>query len=281
MNYRHAFHAGNFADVVKHTVLFRIVAHLLKKPAPFRIIETHAGAGRYDLGGPEAQRSPEWKDGIARALTHAFEPPAAALMAGYLDAVRACNPAGSLSVYPGSPLLVRSVLRDDDRLLACELEPHAATALTRQLRGDRRAKAVAIDGWTALSAFVPPKERRGLVLIDPPFEHPDEYAVLVEGLSAAWRKWPTGIYLAWYPIKEPEPVAGLIRRLYGSGITRLLRAELVGAGRTDAPGLRGSGQIVVNPPWNLQDELQILFPVLAKCLWAGETHAVRLEMLSR
>lgn len=279
MNYRHAFHAGNFADVIKHAVLFRIVSHLLNKPAPFRVIETHAGAGLYDLGSAEAQRSSEWKDGIARIVDGDLDPPAAALIAGYLEAVRACNPAGGLSAYPGSPLLVRSWLRATDRLLACELAPQAAAALARHLRGDRRAKALAMDGWTALAAFVPPKERRGLVMVDPPYERPDEASLLVEGLSAAWRKWPTGIYLAWYPIKEPEPIAAFIRALRRSGIKRLLRAELIDAGKTGVPGLRGSGQIVVNPPWNLQGELQILFPALANCLWPGQTCTLRLEAL--
>ena len=170
MNYRHAFHAGNFADVVKHAILSRLVAHLRKKESAFRVIDTHAGAGSYDLTGPEALRSPEWRDGIGRLLDADVDPAALPLLADYLAAVRAINPPGKIIRYPGSPLLVRAWLRRADRLIACELEPSAAKALAHNLHGERRAKVVAIDGWTALSAYIPPKERRGLVLIDPPYE---------------------------------------------------------------------------------------------------------------
>jgi 23S rRNA (adenine2030-N6)-methyltransferase len=164
MNYRHAFHAGNFADVVKHAVLVRILAYLRRKPAPFRVIDTHAGAGRYDLAGEEAQRSGEWRDGIGRLVEAPIAARARTLLVPYLDAVAACNPAGRLTIYPGSPALAGAFLRAQDRLIACELEPNAAAALARNLAGGLRTKAVAIDGWTALKAYVPPKERRGLVL---------------------------------------------------------------------------------------------------------------------
>src|SRR5262245_32697079 len=189
MNYRHAFHAGNFADVVKHAVLARILVHLREKPQPFRVIDTHAGAGAYDLAGPEAARTGEWRDGIGRLVAATLPPPAAALIEDYLAAIAARNPAGKLSTYPGSPALARALMRRQDRLIACELEPKAAAALAAELRGDPRAKAIAIDGWTALSAYVPPKERRGLVLVDPPFEAPDDLSRLVQGLAAAHRKW--------------------------------------------------------------------------------------------
>src|SRR6266516_586458 len=201
MNYRHAFHAGNFADVVKHAVLVRILVHLRGKPAPFRVIDTHAGAGRYDLAAEEAQRSGEWRDGIDRLVR-----------APIAD--------------PGSPALVRAFLRAQDRLIACELEPNAAAALARHLAGDRRSKAVAIDGWSALNAYVPPKERRGLVLVDPAFEDAGDFARLAPALAAAHRKWASGTYLAWYPIKERAPADALARRLRQSGMARILRAEL-------------------------------------------------------
>ena len=180
MNYRHAFHAGNFADVVKHAVLVRMLVHLRQKPAAFRVIDTHAGAGLYDLGGAEALRSGEWRDGIGRLLAAPIGEQARALLAPYLDALASFNSAGRLASYPGSPALVRAFLRPQDRLIACELEPNAAAALARHLSGDRRSKAVAIDGWTALNAYVPPMERRGLVLIDPPFED----AAIFRGWSA-------------------------------------------------------------------------------------------------
>ena len=163
MNYRHAFHAGNFADVVKHAVLSRILVHLCGKPAPYRVIDTHAGAGRYDLLGPEATRSGEWRDGIGRLFGAHIEAAAQPLLAPYLAAVAACNPAGQLGAYPGSPAIAAGFLRAQDRLVACELEPGAAATLARHLGHDRRIKIIALDGWTALNAYVPPKERRGLV----------------------------------------------------------------------------------------------------------------------
>src|SRR5262249_52400804 len=158
--------------------------------------------GITDLAGPEPSRTGEWRDGIGRVHNAKLDDAARQLLAPYLDAVAACNPPGRLARYPGSPTLVRSLLRPQDRLIACELEPGAATALAREMRGDRRAKSIAIDGWTALGAYVPPTERRGAVLIDPPFEQPGELGRMVAALTAAHRKWATGTYLAWYPIKD-------------------------------------------------------------------------------
>ena len=272
MNYRHVYHAGGFADVVKHAVLCRIVAHLRGKPAAFRIVDTHAGAGIYDLAGPEAGRTGEWRRGIGRLLGNEKSKPAAlpsearALLAPYLDAVAALNPAGPLTAYPGSPALAQAMLRQQDRLIACELEPQAAAALAARLRGDPRAKALALDGWTALAAYVPPKERRGLVLVDPPFEQPDDFSRLVRGLETAHRKWVTGSYLLWYPIKDATEVAAFIRKLTRLGIARMLRIELIAANAPDATGLRGTGLIAVNPPWLLHGELTMLLPALAAAL---------------
>ena len=269
MNYRHAYHAGSFADVVKHSVLCRVLVHLREKPAAFRVIDTHAGAGLYDLAGPEAGKTGEWRDGIDRLLTAPLAPPVRALLAPYLDAVAARNAGGRLTVYPGSPALAQALMRPQDRLVACELEPGAAAALARNLRRDPRAKALALDGWTALGAYVPPKERRGLVLLDPPFEQPDDFSRLVQGLAAAHRKWATGIYLLWYPIKDEAEVAGFIRKLKRLALAKALRAEVIVASATDAPRLRGTGLIVVNPPWTLAGELEILLPELAALLGGG------------
>jgi 23S rRNA (adenine2030-N6)-methyltransferase len=269
MNYRHAYHAGNFADVMKHAVLCRVLMHLRGKPGAFRVIDTHAGAGVYDLRSVEAGKTLEWRDGIGRLIGAELDAPVRALLAPYLDAVAALNPAGALAVYPGSPALAQSLLRSQDRLIACELEPQAAAVLSRELTGDARAKAIAIDGWTALTAYVPPKERRGLVLIDPPFEQGEEFSRLVQGLAAAHRKWPTGHYLAWYPIKDTNEVAAFVRKLARSGIAKMLRVELIAASSAAETGLRGSGLIVVNPPWTLHDELNVLLPALARALSRG------------
>jgi len=280
MNYRHGFHAGNFADVVKHAVLCRVLLHLRDKPAAFRAIDSHAGAGLYDLDGSEAGRTGEWRNGIERIWHANLDAPVRELLAPYLDAVAAYNKAGQLAVYPGSPALVQALLRRQDRLIACELEPKAAAALQSNLRGDNRCKAIAIDGWTALSAYVPPKERRGLVLVDPPFEQPGEFARLAQGLAAAHRKWPTGCYLLWYPIKDDAEVAAFVHNLSRRDIGKMLRIELILATGGPDTGLRGSGLIVVNPPWMLHEELKILLPALAAALRRDATPRLTLDWLA-
>jgi 23S rRNA (adenine2030-N6)-methyltransferase len=281
MNYRHAYHAGNFADVMKHAVLARVLTHLRDKPAAFRVIDTHAGAGCYDLSGVEAGKTLEWRDGIGRLMDAKLDEGVRALLAPYLDAVAALNPAGTLTVYPGSPALTQSLLRPQDRLIACELEPQAAAALSRQLRGDARAKAIAIDGWTALTAYVPPKERRGLVLVDPPFEQPQELSRLAQGLAAAHRKWPTGCYLLWYPIKDAAEITSFVRKLSRLGIGKMLRIELFPEIPTDDKGLRGSGLIAVNPPWRLHEELEMLLPALGGILSRAAACRTTLSWLVR
>src|SRR5262249_35894827 len=271
MNYRHAFHAGNFADVVKHAVLVRILVHLREKPAPFRVIDTHAGAGCYDLTGEEARRSGEWREGIDRLVPAPLAARAPALLPPYLDAAATCNGARRQPADPGSPARARAFLRAQEGRTACELEPNAAAALARNLAGDRRSKAVAIDGWTALNAYVPPKERRGLVLVDPAFEDASDFARLAQALAAAHRKWTSGTYLAWYPIHERAALAALARRLRRSGVPKILRAELRVAAPRAGTGLGACGLIVINPPWTLAGELAILLPELAVALsGAGE-----------
>jgi 23S rRNA (adenine2030-N6)-methyltransferase len=280
MNYRHGFHAGNFADVVKHATLARIVSYLREKPAPFRVIDTHAGAGLYDLSGPEAARTGEWREGIGRLLKADLAPKVGALLSPYLDALAALNSGGRIKLYPGSPLLVRAWLRPRDRLIACELEPRSAAALLKNLATSTRAKVLAIDGWTALSAYLPPKERRGLVLVDPPYEAPDEFTRLAEALREAQRKWPSGIYLLWYPIKDRSGPDVLAKRLKALRIGKILRAELTTAPVPAADRLIGAGLIVVNPPWTLERELAVLLPALAGCLALGQG-GFRLDWLAR
>src|ERR1700676_222627 len=209
MNYRHA---GGFADVIKHIVLVRILIYLQDKPAAFRVIDSHAGAGLYDLSGDEARRGGEWLTGIARLMQARFSESAAPLIRPYLDIVRAFNPQRELKAYPGSPLIARALLRPQDRLTACEVEPKARKRLIDVLRRDPQARVVDLDGWLALPAFVPPKERRGLVLIDPPFEAKDEFERLAGGFAQAFAKWPTGSYLLWYPGKSRRATHTLARQ---------------------------------------------------------------------
>jgi 23S rRNA (adenine2030-N6)-methyltransferase len=270
LNYRHAFHAGSFADVFKHAVLCRILHYLREKPAPFRVIDTHAGAGIYDLTSAEANRGGEWHDGIERLLAAKADgrlpEPVVELLTPYLDVIGALNAPGKLTAYPGSPALTRAWLRADDRLVACELEPHAAIALSRHLRADSRIKTIEIDGWTALQAHVPPPERRGLVLVDPPFEEVADFHRLSHMLGLAHRKWATGIYALWYPIKGRGETEELAKRLRRSGIAKILRAELTVSPVSDPTRLNGSGLILVNPPWTLEAELAVLLPVLSRLL---------------
>ena len=283
MNYQHAFHAGSFADVHKHAVMARILAHLRLKPAAFRVLDSHAGAGRYDLLGPEASRSGEWRDGIERVwdVMQAGNGSEAvrALLAPYWQIVAALNPGGTLRSYPGSPLIALGLLRPQDRLIACEVEPRAGVFLKAALRADARAKVVAIDGWTALGAYVPPQERRGLVVIDPPFEEAADFTRLSGAVAAAHRKWPTGIYLLWYPIKERDAPDALARRLRRLAVPNVLRSEiLLGPPRADA-GLVGSGLIVINPPFRLDAELAALLPGLGKIF--PKAAACRLDWLAQ
>ena len=279
MNYRHAFHAGNFADVVKHALLARAIAHLRLKDTPFRVIDTHAGSGRYNLESNEAIRGGEWRQGIARVWQASFAPAVEPLLAPYLDAIRAFNPDGQLKIYPGSPLLIRHWLRPQDRLIACELEPVAAQTLARQLRSDTKTKAIAIDGWTALTAYIPPKERRGLVLIDPPFEEQGELQRLAEALAAAHRKWAGGMILAWYPIKDMRDIARFVRDISAFKPASALRLELIRED-TEAGRLRGSGLIAINPPWTLEAEAKLLLPELAAKMSPEGRNSIRIESIS-
>ena len=283
MNYRHAFHAGNFADVIKHIVLVRILTYLQDKPAAFRVIDTHAGAGRYDLTGEEAQRSGEWLTGIARVMQARFSEAASPLVAPYLDIIRAFNPPRELRAYPGSPLIVRALLRPQDRLTACELEPKARKHLIEALRRDTQARVVDLDGWTALPAFVPPNERRGLVVIDPPYEAKDEFARIASGFAEAFTKWPTGSYLLWYPAKSRRATDELARHVAsvaagGPSPGKCLRLEFSAAPQAADGALVSAGLLLVNPPWSLAGELKTILPELEKPLGQGGAGRFRLEV---
>jgi 23S rRNA (adenine2030-N6)-methyltransferase len=284
MNYRHAFHAGGFADVIKHVVLVRILTYLQDKQASFRVIDTHAGAGLYDLTGDEARRGGEWLTGIARLMQARFSEGTAPLIKPYLDIVRAFNPPGDLEAYPGSPLIARALLRPQDRLTACEVEPNARQRLIDALRRDTQARVVDLDGWVALPAFVPPKERRGLILIDPPYEQKDEFERLAEGFAEAFAKWPTGIYLVWYPVKSRRASDSLARHVagvVGGGATpgKCLRLEFSVAPQAAEAGLTSAGVLIANPPWTLAAELRTILPELEKPLGRGGAGRFRLEML--
>ena len=283
MNYRHDFHAGGFADVIKHIVLLRMLAYLHEKPAAFRVIDTHAGAGVYDLTSEEARRGGESLTGIARIMQARFSEKTEPLLKPYLDIIRAFNPQRDLKAYPGSPLIARALLRPQDRLTACEVEPKARKRLIEALRRDTQARVVDLDGWTALPAFVPPNERRGLVLIDPSFEQKDEFERLAAGFTEAFAKWPTGSYLLWYPVKSRRATDGLARHVAevagaGKPPGKCLRLEFSVAPQAASPGLVSTGLLIVNPPWTLMGELKAILPELEKPLGQGGAGRFRLEV---
>lgn len=266
MNYRHIYHAGNFADVLKHAVLALLIRHMQKKDKAFRVLDTHAGIGLYDLSSEEAQKTGEWRDGIGRLLEAELEPQVAALLEPYLEAVRAENPKGGLKHYPGSPRLARNLFRPQDRLAAMELHPEDYRRLARLFEGDFQVRVTELDGWLSLGAHLPPKEKRGIVLVDPPFEIDGEYERLVQGLATAYRRFSGGTYCLWYPLKKGAPIRRFHEELQALDIPKMLCAELSVKSDRDGTGLSGSGLIIVNPPFTLKDDLHRLLPALKDLL---------------
>ena len=267
MNYRHAFHAGNFADVLKHVVLIMLVEHLKKKPSPFFFVDTHAGRGRYDLSQAESQKSGEYRDGIGRLL----EVRPADLtpeLATYVGLVRqAAGPGRSaITAYPGSPVVVALLRRPSDRLVLVEMEAREADALRDALGRQKLVSIVEGDGYAALKAHLPPRENRGLVLIDPPYESDAEFDRVLAGLELAYERWPTGTYCVWYPVTGRAGPTRFRRDLERSGIRRVLGVTL-GVRPQDAQvGMGTSGLVIVNPPWQLDARLGELLPELHRRL---------------
>ncbi len=274
MNYRHAYHAGNFADVLKHATLALVIEHLKQKSAPFRVIDTHAGVGTYDLTATQAEKTGEWRQGIGRILgpdATSLPDTVAPLLAPYLSAVIAANLAGQLTCYPGSPRIARHLLRPEDRLVVNELHPEDAVLLKEEFARDRQTRVLELDGWVALKSLLPPKERRGVILVDPPFEEAGELDRLTRGLSEAVRRFPTGIYLLWYPIKDPRTIATFHKSLVALATPKLLVAELMLRQPHDVTRLNGTGLAILNPPWKLDEALSALLPYLASRI--GENDA--------
>lgn len=278
MNYRHEFHAGNFADVFKHIILTRILLHLWVKPTAFRYIETHAASGLYDLSSPEAQKTAEWRGGIGKIAVANPPPDAKEIIAPYLQ-IAAPLLALDPPQYPGSPWIARALLRRQDRMLLCELHPGGFSSLETNLGSERRAKLLAMDGYMGLLAFVPPVERRGLVLIDPPFEDTDEFERATRAVEKAWRKWATGIYMLWYPVKDTRAAAAFAAGFARRGIKRVLRLEFQIEPPSPEASLARCGAILVNPPFRLEAEAKVLLPWLAQSL-GGSRPGFLIEWLS-
>ena len=271
MNYRHAYHAGNFADVLKHATLALVIEHLKRKEAAFRVIDTHAGAGRYALGSAEAGKTGEWLGGIARLIgpdAAPLPPDVAHRLEPYLDAVRRENGSGGLVHYPGSPAIALALMRPQDVLIANELHPEDRAALKAAIGSDHRAKVMGLDAWVALKSLLPPKERRGVVLIDPPFEATDEFERITHGLAQALQRFATGIYLVWYPIKDSKRVARFHARLAEMGSLPLMCVELMIQRPVNTERLNGCGLIVANPPFTLEGDMTVVLPDLGRRLTA-------------
>jgi 23S rRNA (adenine2030-N6)-methyltransferase len=259
--------------VLKHAVLSRVLVYLTGKESPFRFIDTHAGAGRFDLASAEAKRSPEWREGIARVLTALAPAPIAELLSPYRQAVGPHDAEGRPFSYPGSPAIAQTLMRAQDRIALCEVNPDEREALIAALGRDGRLSIVGTDGYVALNAYLPPKERRGVVLIDPPFEEPDEANRVERALERGLSKWPGGTYIAWRPIRETRVDARFLNSIAALGASNILRLELdVGHGPIGAHGqqpLARAGLLVVNPPHTLIDEARTLLPWLAQILTRG------------
>ena len=277
LSYRHAFHAGNFADVFKHTLLLQLLQSLRRKDKPFCILDTHAGIGRYDLHSAAATKNREYAEGIGRLWQ---QPELGPELTEYRNEVRGLNPDGELRYYPGSPRLIRALLRPADRLILTELHPGDHPLLKAEFAGDRQTAVHHADGYSALKAFLPPVERRGLVLIDPAFELRDEFDRLLEAVRVIHRRWAGGMIALWYPILDRAPSLRFHRALQQSAIPAILIAEL-GLQPYDAPfGLHGCGMVIVNPPWQFAPMLQGLLPEFLSRLQLGEPGQTRLDWLT-
>lgn len=274
MNYRHAYHAGNFADVFKHALLTRILLYLIRKDAHLRYLETHGGIGLYDLSSEEAQKTGEWRDGIGRLRDAQLSAQVADLLAPYLALTRAFE-----GRYPGSPLIAKALLRAQDRMTICELHPHDERRLVKNMGRDQRCKVLAMDGYQGLKAGVPPVERRGLVLIDPPFEARDEFNTLAKAVEQAHTKWATGCFAIWYPLKATPDVDDFRAQMGKGDIRRVLCLELQVDQLQSEGALKGCGLIVINPPFALEAEAKQLLPILTSMLRQGQGAAWRVNWL--
>lgn len=266
MNYRHIYHAGNFADVFKHIMLMLVLEHLRMKEKPFFVLDSHAGIGLYDLQSTEAQKTGEAGAGIGTVWGREDAPTEARR---YLELVAGFNNGKVLRFYPGSPLIIREMLREGDRMAAGELHPDDAVTLEKNMGRDRRVRLMYEDGYRLIKAMLPPPERRGLVLCDPPFEVKNEFDLMLDGLKEGVRRWATGIYMFWYPVKDNAAVRDFHRELKATGIPKITAFEFMQS-KTPAPDIfNGSGLAIVNPPWGLEDQVRAVLPWLVETITNG------------
>ena len=268
MNYRHAYHAGNQADVLKHTVLARVILHLKKKDKPFRVIDAHAGIGLYDLRGVEAGKTLEWQSGVGR-IAEPFSTEVEALLAPYREALAGLNPGGAITRYPGSPWIAAYLMRNQDRMVVNELHPEDKLLLEDCFRRDRRVAVTGIDAEFCIKANLPPPERRGLILIDPPYEETDEAQRAIHMLAEGLKRFASGCFLLWYPLKADGLAQRLSAEVVALAQPGTLRVEMRVKQSFKEGGVAGSGLLIVNPPWQLDAELRVIVPALAARLGIG------------
>ena len=274
--YRHLFHAGNFADVFKHALLTRLLVALAGKGKPYCYLDTHAGTGRYDLAHEWAWKTREFETGIAKLWDRKDTP---AALAPYLDAVRSENPKGRLRYYPGSPLIALKLRRPGDRVVLVELNRKDCAELEAVVGRARHVAVHHMDGYEALKAFLPPAERRGLVLLDSSFDRSGEFARVVRALKDAHRRWATGMFAVWYPLMAPAAMRGFERDVRHSGVDKILRLELRVRGAGAATPIPGCGMLVVNPPWKFEAEARPLLDWLWRALAVDGTGSTRVDWL--
>ncbi|UNK55423.1 23S rRNA (adenine(2030)-N(6))-methyltransferase RlmJ [Rahnella aceris] len=263
LSYRHSFHAGNHADVLKHTVQSLIIESLKEKEKPFLYLDTHAGAGRYQLSGEHAERTGEYLEGIARIWQRDDIPEE---LAAYMSVVNHFNRNESLRYYPGSPLIARQLLREDDKLHLTELHPSDFPLLRSEFQKDDRTRVARADGYQQLKAQLPPPSRRGLILMDPPYEMKTDYQYVVKGIQEGYKRFATGTYALWYPVVMRQQIKKMLRDLEATGIRRILQIELGVRPDSDQRGMTASGMIVINPPWKLEQQMNNVLPWLLKVL---------------
>ncbi|WP_119469127.1 23S rRNA (adenine(2030)-N(6))-methyltransferase RlmJ [Vibrio cholerae] len=269
LSYRHSFHAGNHADVLTHIVQRRILNSLQQKEKPFVYHDTHSGVGRYDLTHEWSEKTGEYKQGIARIWQQDNIP---AELDSYLDAIRQLNQGETLRYYPGSPRVARAHLREQDRMVLTELHPSDYPLLEQEFHRDRQVSIYKEDGFARLKASLPPQERRGLVLIDPPYELAKEYRDVVRAIAQSYKRWATGIYAIWYPVVNRCDIDDMLEGLQGLEIRKILQIELGVAPDTNERGMTASGMIVINPPWTLESQMQTILPFLKQAIAPATGH---------
>lgn len=276
LSYRHSFHAGNFADLIKHIVLVEILDHLIQKETPFEYIDTHSGAGIYNLKSANAQKLKEYSNGIGRLKPNEFPE-----LARYFEVVRLFNNSDSFDFYPGSPSIAKYFMRQQDRAWLFELHSKDHEILCRNMRDNRKIKTYCEDGLLGMKALLPPASRRGLVLIDPSYEVKSDYDLVVDSLLDAYKKFSYGIFSLWYPVVERKKIDRLENKIIKSGIKNVQRFELGLSADSDGRGMTASGVIVINPPWKLFDKMTNLLPKLAQHLCDGDKHFTKCDILSK